>query len=189
MADQQPGLRRGTRAPSNANGFDTERLRVNEWLLGAASLVLLVSLFALHWFGVRSELAVTAAQIGGVKSSYSGWDSFTVGQYVIVLTCLVGLAAWYFQASRRAPALPVTLTVMSGPLGLLSTLLIFHRVVLSKPGPKDLISLRPGAIVGLLAAATLTAAAWRSLRDDGIREVDGPGEIETFRQRRRPVSA
>ena len=122
-------------------------------------------------------------------ATFSGWNTFTVGQYFIALTALVGLAAWYFQASRRAPALPVTLTVVSNPLGLISVLLIFHRVVISKPGNADLISLRPGAIVGLISAATLTVAAYRSLREDGIRDVDGPQEIETFRQRRRHVGA
>ena len=188
MATGEDTSRRETRAPSNANGFDTERLRFNEWLLGAAALVLLVSLFALPWFGVRSELAQAASQIGGIPATYSGWNSFTVGQYVILLTAIVGLAAWYFQASRRAPALPVALTAMSNPLGLISTLLIFHRVVIDKPGQQALISLRPGALIGLFSAVTLTVAAWRSLRQDGIRDVDGPGEIETFRQRRRPVS-
>jgi hypothetical protein len=175
--------------PSNANGFDTERLRFDEWLIGAASLVLLISLFALTWFGIRSQLAVNAAALGGVQTSYSGWDSFTIGQYVILVTALVGLAAWYFQASRRAPALSVSLTVILNPLGLISSLLILHRVVISKPGPTDLISLRAGAIVGLISAVTLTVAAYRSLRHDGIREIDGPQEIETFRQRRRPVGA
>jgi hypothetical protein len=175
--------------PSNENGFDTGRLRFSGWLIGIASLVLLVSLFALKWYGVRSQLAGTAAALQLPGLSRDGWNSSTITRYFVLATALLGLAAWFFQASRRAPALPVTLTAMLNPLGLITSLLVFHRVVISRPGANDLVSLRAGGIIGLISVITVTVAAYRWLREDGIREIDGPQEIETFRQRRRPVGA
>jgi hypothetical protein len=177
-------------AADSIDSFQTSRLRPAEWLLGAAALVLLLSTFFVDWYGLRAELALTFGGFGR-QTSFSAWDILSITRYFLIATGLLGLAVFYVQASRRAPALPVALTVILNPLALITTLLVFHRVVISKPGAGDLLSLRAGAIVGLISCVTLMVAAYGSLRGDGIREIDGPGEIETFRQRprRRPVEA
>jgi hypothetical protein len=172
--------------PSNENGFDTARLRAPEWVIGAASIVLLVATFGLTWYSPRGALEPVAGGLG--VASYNGWESNTVLGVLLLLSSLLGLSVFFAQASCRGPAVPVSLTVLLNPAAGLATLVVVIQLIFNKPGPNGLVSLRAGAAVGLVACIVLLIAAYRSLRTDGIRDIDGPQEIETFRQRR-PVGA
>jgi hypothetical protein len=173
--------------PSNDNGFDTDRLRGPEWVIGAASVVLLVATFVLTWYGPRGQLQPVASALGAI--SFNGWQSNTIAGVLLLLSSLLGLGVFFSQASCRAPALPVTLTAMLNPLAGLTLLIVVIQMVFNRPGPSGFVSIRAGAVVGLVGCVVLVAAAYQSLRTDGIREIDGPQEIETFRQRTRPVNA
>lgn len=165
---------------SASDGFALSRVRAGEWMIGAGSLVLLVSTFALPWYGLRGVFVRTYSQLGAT-STVNGWNTLVVARWFIVATALLGLVAWAAQAARRAPAVPVVLTVSVVPLSLISCLFLIHRVIISEPGPASLISLRPGAVIALLSAITIFVGTYVSLREDGIRDEDGPGEIETVR--------
>ena len=173
--------------PSNENGFDTDRLRGPEWVIGAASVVLLVATFVLTWYGPRGQLQPVASALGA--TSFNGWQSNTVLGVLLLVSSLLGLAVFFTQASCRAPALPVSLTVLLNPLAGLTTLIVVIQMVFNKPGQSGLVSIRAGAVVGLVGCIVLLAAAYQSLRTEGIRDIDGPQEIETFRARQRPVNA
>ena len=62
---------------------------------------------------------------------------------------------------------------------------LLYRVVIESPGLSglgaDLITPKVGAFVALAAAIALTYGGYRSMREEGISERDGPGEIETIR--------
>lgn len=163
-----------------ADGFVLSRLRTGEWLIGAASLVLLFATFALPWYGLRGIFARTASELGAT-TTVTGWQELVVARWFIVATALLGLATWAAQAARRAPAVPVVLTVAVVPLSVISCLFLIHRVLISEPGPSSLISLRAGAVIALVSAIAILVGTYLSLREDGVRPEDGPGEIETVR--------
>ena len=153
--------------------FDPSRLRIGELIVGASALVLLASIFLLDWYGLNGTLAPTAQRLG-LPSSVNGWHGLTTVRWLLLLTVGCALALVYFHASRRAPALPVALSVILTVLSLITTLVLVYRVLINQPGPGDLITTRTGAYVGLLSAVALLYGAYRSMRQEGIAERDAP---------------
>jgi hypothetical protein len=158
------------------------RLRPGEVIAGVAALALLVLLFALPWFGTRGPVSRTAA-ILGVVTSFDGWHAFTQLRWLIMLTILVAFALAFFQSTRRAPAIPVCLSVILTVLGTITVLALVYRVLVNVPGPGDLVTAKAGAYLGLAGAAAVTYGGFASMRREGILDGDGPGEIPTVTTR------
>jgi hypothetical protein len=147
-------------------------------MVGAASVVLLASMFVLDWYGLTGGSQPTAGALG-VHTSVNGWDGLTTIRWLMLLTALVGLALAYLQAARRAPALPVTTSVIVTVLGIVTVLALLYRVLINAPGPDSAVTVKAGAYVGLISAVAIVAGGYASMRHEGIAEKDGPGPIET----------
>jgi hypothetical protein len=160
--------------------FDPARLRTGEWIVGAGSLALLVATFALPWYGLKPRLAPAAASLG-LSTSATGWNALTHVRWLVLICALAGLALVFFQATRRAPALPVSLSVIVSVLGVLTLIALIYRVLINTPGPGELIDRRAGAYIGLFSVLALSYGGYRSMRQEGIAERDGPQQIETLR--------
>jgi hypothetical protein len=140
--------------------------------------VLLASMFALKWYGLSAKLVPTASALGWPTAA-DAWHTLTIVRWLLLVTVLSCFALVYLQATRRAPAMPVTVGVITTVLGLITTLVLLYRVVINQPGPNSLIDQKPGAFVGLATAAIITYGGYVSLREEGVPERDGPGEIPT----------
>jgi hypothetical protein len=156
--------------------LDPSRLRSGEVIAGVSALVLLASMFILDWYGLTTTFSPTAEGLG-LPTAVNAWDGLTIMRWLLLLTVASALALVYFQASRRAPALPVTLSALVTVLSLITVLSLVYRVLINQPGPGDVVEARAGAYVGLLSAVALLYGAWRSLRQEGIAERDAPGVI------------
>jgi hypothetical protein len=145
-------------------------LRRGEIIAGLSGLVLAAGLFALSWFQLGPS--------GAGHTDASGWSSLPTLRWLILVASLSGLALAVLQATRRAPALPVTASVIATTLGALTTLALIIRI------PTDGASPLAGAFVGLVAAAGLTAGAFLSMRqEDGWRpDAEHPIERISLRQ-------
>ena len=141
------------------------RLRLGEWLAALAGIGLIVSL-GLDWYGVH-----------GRETGISGFAAFDVIDLLLVLVAAMGIALAIAQATRDRPALPVAAAVLTVPVGILGTLLVLYRIV-NEPGPDELLDVRAGAYLGLLATAALTAGGWLSLADEHVRGVPPGPEPE-----------
>jgi hypothetical protein len=150
-------------------GFDPSRIRRGEALAGVSAAALLAFMFVLHWYGPRADRARPV-------SSQTGWQAFSVWRWLALLTILGALCLVVFQATRRAPALPVSTSVVTIALALVAVLWLAIRVLLDHP-PHQMI----GAILGLAGALGILAGSSLSLRQEGIAPRDGPGEIPTVR--------
>jgi hypothetical protein len=144
--------------------FRPARVRVPEWIVGAAALALGLDAFLLPWY-----------------RSADAWASLTVLRFPLLLCAAGGVLAWWFQGSRGAPAVPIC--AFSIELFLSSVLLIglLVRVVIAPPagaGAGD--AVQAGAYLGLALCAAIAFGAYRSLRLDGIRDADGPAVIEVL---------
>jgi hypothetical protein len=157
--------------------FDPARLRSGEYVVGASSFVLLASLFLLAWYGLKSQFAPTAAQLG-VSTTINGWNALTNVRWLVLITVLVAGALVFFQATRPAPAIPVSLSVIVTVLALITVIVLIYRVLLDPPGSHALVSLRAGSIVGLLSAISLTYGGYVSMRREGIAPRDEPQDVE-----------
>lgn len=156
------------------------RLRAAEWVIGIASAVLLIDMYLLPWY----EVAFThnGLIVSFPASALDGWHSLTLLRYLILLTVLVGLAVWWFQATRESPAVSTVLTVLEMiPAGLLLLALIW-RVLIDNPGIRGVASqhveAKLGAYLGLILAAAILLGTYRSLRQDGVPSDTGTRKLE-----------
>ena len=148
--------------------FDASRLRHGEVVAGVSAVVMLALMLLTPWYGLSGAAARAAASVGLSNVTVDGFNGLTTLRWLILLTILSALGLTWLQATRRAPALPVSFSVIVTVLGLLTTLALIYRVLINVPGPDSLIDSRFGAYLGLVAAASLTYGAFRSLREEGV---------------------
>jgi hypothetical protein len=135
------------------------RLRAGELIAGASSLALLVVMLVLHWYGSRT-----------------GWQSLAHLRYLAAVTIACGFALTWFQATRRAPAIPVTLSVIVTVLGLATAVWLAYRVLVNPLAQQHV-----GAVIGLICACALVAGAFLSMRQEGIAPADEQMDVPTVR--------
>ena len=135
--------------------MDLRRLRPGEWVLTAAAIVLVVSLF-LSWYAQPTGRRATA------------WEAFTVVDVVLLACAAVCLLAVVVQATQRSPALPMVASVAATWAGVLAVALILIKVA-DPPGRYT--ETCYGIWVGLVAAVGLLGGGWWAIRDDrsGLR--------------------
>jgi len=154
------------------------RLRRGELIAGASGLALILFMFALTWYAVNGTLAPTLSLGLHQRTSFTGWQGLTHLRWLLLVTALLALALAYFQATLRAPAVPVTLAAIVLVLGGLSALTLIYRVLINPPSGG--LDQRAGAYLGLVAAIGIAYGGFASLREE-----DGPNpdvlEIETVR--------
>jgi hypothetical protein len=127
--------------------MDLRRLRVGEWIVGAAGVLLLVALF-LPWYG---------------EPSASAWESFSILDLILALVALAAIAVPVLTATHRVPALPLAYESLIALLGLICVVLVLIRV-LNLPGEAD--SREWGLWVGLVATLGVFAGGLVGLRDE-----------------------
>jgi hypothetical protein len=141
--------------------FVSARVRAPEWVIGGGSVALGLELFLVPWYG-----------------SASGWSSLGPFAYLVALCVLGGLAVLWFQGSLRAPAIPVCATTLELLVSGLTLAALVVTLATGPPGSAAGGASRAGAYGGLALCAAVALGTYRSLRCDGIRDADGPGEIE-----------
>lgn len=133
--------------------FDLRRLHRGEWAVAAGAVMLLVSLLVLPWYA--NPRTVT------------GWNDLTHFRWLAVLTLGLAAGLLFFQATRRAPALGVTLAVFVAIFGALTVAWLIYRVGISPDGGR-----RVGGWIGLAGALAITYGGISSMRRQGIEDSD-----------------
>lgn len=149
--------------------FDPSRIRRGEVIASAGAVALLVLVFVLQWYGPRAGGA-------GPVASLTGWQAFTVWRWVALLTIVAALCLIVFQATRRAPALPASASVVVTALALVTAVWLGVHMLFDHPPHQ-----RVGALLGLISACGILVGGVLSLRDEGIAPRDAPTEIPTVR--------
>jgi hypothetical protein len=139
--------------------FDPSRLRRGELLAGAGAVLLLVFMLAGKWAG-----------------SNSGWAALTSLRWLLALTIAVALGLLILQTTRRAPAVPVTMSLIVTVLGIITVLALIYRVLINPPAQQH-----AAAYLGLLSAIALAYGGYLSLREEGIARRDAPRDIPIVR--------
>jgi Mn2+/Fe2+ NRAMP family transporter len=160
--------------------FDASRLRRGELIAGGGAVVLALALFVFPFYGVTNTFAPTLAS-EGQATSFDGWHSVPQLRWLLLVVILVALALVCFQAVMRAPAVPVTFSMIVTVLSLLALLGLLWRVLIDPPGsPLDE---RYGAYVSLIAALAMFYGGFLSMRQEGVADRDARTQIETVRLR------
>ncbi|MBV9819965.1 MAG: hypothetical protein JOZ07_16660 [Solirubrobacterales bacterium] len=124
---------------------DPSRLRRGEIIAGVAGLALLAIGFGLGW--LRS---------GGRPRDV--WGALPVLRWFVLATSAAAEALLVAQATRRAPALPVSLSVVVTALAGLTAILLAIRLVTTGA------AIGLGASLGLVATAAIAAGGLLSMR-------------------------
>jgi hypothetical protein len=155
-------------------GLRTSRLRWPERLIGAGGVVLLAAMVLLPWYTLTLS-SQPPGPIALIPQQVDGWNGLHSARWLLLVTVLAALAAAFFQAQRRAPALPATMCLLASVLGGVSTVWLIVRVLIAPPGGRGI-----GGWIGLLGAAAITYGGLASVRLEGIARADGPPEIPTI---------
>jgi hypothetical protein len=153
------------------------RLRRGEWIAGGGAVVLAAAMFLTPWYGVKSPLGPTAASLGQ-STSWDGWHGLTNLRWLVLITILLALALVWLQATRRAPALPVTFGVIVMVIGVITTLALIYRVLIDVPGGTAIVERKAGGFVGLVASIAIFCGAYLSVREEGLAPRDENTEVE-----------
>lgn len=146
--------------------FDPGRLRRGEALAGAGAVLLLVLLLAVDWYGSGAH-------------ARTGWEALTTLRWLLSVTILAAFVLVSAQITRRAPAVPATMSLIVTVLGLITVLALIYRVLISPAAHEQ-----AGAYLGLLSALAIAYGGYRSLRQEGTARRDAPGEVPLVRLER-----
>jgi hypothetical protein len=166
--------------------FRASRLGPGDWLIGPASVALLVVLFAFPWFGVAANFAKVEGAMGAIVNA-NGWNTFTVIGPLTVIVAALGMLTWLLQALRSTPAPGILGTIVLAPFSLLLFVWLVCRVLIFPP-QRDLgigshgndIVGKPAAYVAVVLSLIVVIGVWMSLRREGVDPADAPRQIETF---------
>jgi hypothetical protein len=107
---------------------------------------------------------------------WTGRRRLPVVRWLSLATAASALALPYAQATRRAPALPVALSVAVTTLGGATVVGLLGRVLVgARPRSK-----LPGVYFGLLAALTTAGGGYASMRAESGTDPAKLGELETI---------
>ncbi len=139
--------------------FDPSRLRRGELLAAAGAVLLLVFMLAGKWAGSRS-----------------GFQALVSLRWLVAVTIAAALGLVVVQVTRRAPAVPVTMSLIVTVLGIITVLALIYRVLLNPPAQQH-----AAAYLGLVSAIGLAYGGYLSMREEGIARRDAPRDIPVVR--------
>jgi hypothetical protein len=137
------------------------RLRPPDVVAGVAGAAMIIVLF-LPWYGLEGRGVVTYGPGSGTATA---WEAFSVTDILLALLALLAIALPVVTAAASGPAKPVAFGVLGSVGSILAVLLILYRL-LNQPGPNDVVVLRYGAWLGLLAALLMLGGCWAAMRDE-----------------------
>lgn len=168
--------------------FDPSRLRRGEVVAGLSAIALLAFEFLTPWYGLtgRAELVARAHDI---PTSVNAFNGLTVIRWLLLVTVAVTLLLVYLQGSRRAPALPASLSVIVLVLATVTVVVLVYRVLLDVPQldiptVSDQVQAQAGAYLALVSALVLTYGAFSSLREEDQADPVRNAQIPTIHVRR-----
>jgi hypothetical protein len=126
---------------------------------GVSGGVLFLVMF-LSWFNLTESASAVAA---GIDTTDNAWQAFDLIDLVLFATAIaaVGIAVLPLMGLRID--MPVASAVVAG-LGLLSTLLVFYRIV----NPPLDAGREVGVFLGLISAAGVTVGGWLAMQEQGL---------------------
>lgn len=161
--------------------MDTAKLKTGE-IVAAASGVLLFIVMFFNWFGISLEDggdlsesnqdAITGkinpddyidADLSD-KISFNAWESFSFIDIILFLAIAVAIGLAVMAATSRSANLPVAASAVTCAFGILATLLVLFRLIVT---PYDL-GREFFAFVGLILAAGIAVGGWMAMQEEGV---------------------
>ena len=135
-------------------------------LAGASAVLLAIFMVGGKWYGAGA----------GGAGSQTGWQALTDLRWLLLVTIIAAVGLVFAQAACRAPAIPVTMSLVVMLLGIVSVVALIYRVLISAAPHQE-----TGAYLGLLCAIGIALGGYLSLRQEGIARRDERRDIPIVR--------
>jgi hypothetical protein len=150
--------------------MDLGKLRRGELIAAAGGLLLLIALFFFDWYSAGTSVTLPLGTTVSVSGDFGAWDGEGFFGFLANLVILaagvsaVGLAV--LTATSRTIALPVAASAITAALGIAAVVMVLLRM-LFQPGPNELVSLKFGILLALIATVIVAYGGWTSMREEG----------------------
>jgi hypothetical protein len=105
----------------------------------------------------------------------NGWNALISFRWLAVATLVLSAAMLFLQATRRAPAIGITLSVFVAIFGALTAAWLILRVGIDPPSGRKV-----GGWIGLAGALAIMYGGFSAMRREGISPKDEPASIPTI---------
>jgi hypothetical protein len=169
--------------------MDIGKLRRGELIGAAGGLLLLIALFLVDWYSAGASVTLPLGTTVSVSGDFGPWDSEGFLGFIANLVILaaavsaVGLAV--LTATSRTIALPVAASALTASLGIAAVGMILLRMIF-QPGPNELIDLKFGILLALIAALIVAYGGWDSMKEEGTTFDSARDQLRS-RYARRPA--
>jgi uncharacterized membrane protein YhaH (DUF805 family) len=150
--------------------MDLDKLSDGEKISGVAAIALFIFMF-FDWFSVDVSTGSGSFSVNA-SGSGSAWDALDYIPIFLVITIIAALAVVALRLTDADYEPPVSANAVVSALGIVSTLLVLYRVVItpdagSYPGISVDVSPAFGIFLGLIAAAGIAYGGYRAMQEEG----------------------
>jgi hypothetical protein len=136
------------------------RLRRGEFATAVWALALLVSMFALKWYGIDNLPGRNVPQVGALDA----FNALSIVRWLMLATILLALGSVALHLTQGDHGTQTdTSRVLAWACTLVAALLVY-RVLIALPRASAVVDQKLGALVGLGCALAMTASAWQARR-------------------------
>jgi hypothetical protein len=150
--------------------MDLGKLRRGEWIAAAGGLLLLIALFFFDWYSAGTSVTLPLGTTVSVSGNFGAWDGEGffgfIANLIILAAAVSGVGLAVVTATSRTIALPVAASAITAALGIGAVLMVLLRM-LFQPGPNDLVSLKFGILLALIAAVIVAYGGWVGMQEEG----------------------
>jgi hypothetical protein len=140
-------------------------VRRGELVSSGSALVLLISMFALQWYGV----AGIPGRSSKLTSVENGWEGLSAVRWVLLLTILVAVGSVVLHATQQTHGSQTSSGLLLTALGVATAALLAYRVLIAFPTPDRVVDQKLGAIIGLASALGIALGGYDCARDERAR--------------------
>jgi hypothetical protein len=167
-------------APDAAPPAVPSRIPGGELLSVVSAILLLVTIFALEWYGVVGTPSRSRGSTA--TSAENGWHGLTALRWLMLLTVIVVLGSVVLHANQSYHGAETDTSLLVAVLGTVTAGLLAYRVLIDLPDPNAVVDAKLGAILGIVSAGGIALGGWESVRERS-------GRKENIEKRSRPSSA
>lgn len=134
-------------------------------IAAACGLALLVVMTLFSWFDVATfggEDISAVSYAAGVDTTYNAWQAFGFIDLILLLTAIAAIGAAVIGATSAGGRAPIAPEVVVFGLGVLSSLLVFLRIL----NPVLDAGRKLGLFLGFLAAVGIAVGGWLALQEN-----------------------
>jgi hypothetical protein len=169
--------------------MDLGKLRRGELIAAVGGVLLLIALFLVDWYSAGASVTLPLGTTVKVNGNFGAWDGEGffgfLANLIILAAALSAIALAVLTATSRTVALPVAASAITAALGIAAVVMVLLRM-LFQPGPNDLIDLKFGILLALIASALVAYGGWDSMKEEGTTFDSARDQLQA-RYARRPA--